>query len=352
MTNREHAVPAVRPPTSIGDVVDIAIGGANHEIVASVGPIPLRVRGECRSDVDDVVRHLAPGPDPMWRPLTVVTITRDTLDLGLLPTELDPTIDDEIRVVREGSVTAVASGGERSLWVFDPERSLAVRWVDELGDLPLWERISPLRGALRWWATRHGASLVHTGAVADDRGAVLLVGDAGAGKSTTTMACLGRGLEVLGDDFCFVQPGDGRPDVSDGQATSVVHAAYRLAKLDDRSLDLLPHLRERIVGTGLRGKSLLELDALDRPERVIRALCHVVQRPDRPTETEPMSRVDALRAVAPSTLFQVRLFERETWEGLAGAVRTVPCFRLFVGDLDDVPGVLAALIDRLERNAS
>ena len=334
-------VSAAHPPTSLADVVDIALAATTYERTTAFGPIPLTIRGERPDAVDNIVEHLAPSSRPRWRPLDVVTITDESIDADDLPVELRPITGDDIRVARSGPLTAVASGAERSLWVLDPERSIAVRWVRDAGVLPLWEHISPLRSAARWWATEHGASMVHTGAVADDRGGILLVGDAGAGKSTTTMACLGSGLEVLGDDFCFVEP-PSQPDES-----PTVHVTYRLAKLDDRSLDLLPHLRSRIVGTGLRGKSLIELDAVSTPERAVRAVCHVVQRPAGATEVEAMSRVDALRAVAPSTMFQVRLFERETWAGLAASVRVVPCFRLLVGDLAEVPTVLGDLLDQV-----
>jgi hypothetical protein len=339
-------MPRARPPGSLADIVDIATRGTGPSRTIAFGPIPLHLSGEHEQQIDEISAHLSPCDDPQWRPLQVATITAATLPVDHLPAELRPVDDQEIHTTRDHSLLAIASGSERSLWVLDPERSLAVRWVSEHADLPLWEHISPLRTAGRWWATEHGSSMVHTGAVGDARGAVLLVGDAGAGKSTTTMACHGRGLDVLGDDFCFLQP----PGTVGDRA--VVHAAYRLAKLDDRSLELLPHLRNRVVGTGLRGKSLVELESVTHAQRPVCALCHVVQRPGRPTEVESMSRVDALRAVAPSTLFQVRLFEHETWSGLAAAVRTLPCFRLFVGELDRVPAVISELLDRLGQDAA
>jgi hypothetical protein len=341
-------VTTVRPPESLADIVDIARHGATHQRTIAFGPIPLVVATESEHQLDDLAAHLAPSEYPGWRPLQVATVTADTLPIDHLPPELRPINDDEICTMRDGKLIAIAAGAERALWVLDPDRSVAVRWVSEYGDLSPWETISPLRTAGRWWATEHGASMVHAGAVGDDRGAVLLVGDGGAGKSTTTMACLGSGLEVLGDDYCFVEP----PGLCDGVDDDVVvHATYRLAKLDDNSLRLLPHLRQRVVGTGLRGKSLIQLNELARAQRPVRALCHVVQRHGQPTEVESMSRIEALRAVAPSTMFQVRLFERETWEGLAAAVRTLPCFRLLVGDLGEVPDVLSNLIDRVARDA-
>jgi hypothetical protein len=46
-------------------------------------------------------------------------------------------------------------------------------------------------------------------------------------------------------------------------------------------------------------------------------------------------------------MFQGRLFEQETWDGLAGTVRSVPCYRLFVGNLHAAPGVLSDLLGQL-----
>jgi tRNA A37 threonylcarbamoyladenosine biosynthesis protein TsaE len=180
--------------------------------------------------------------------------------------------------------------------------------------------------------------MVHAGAVAHNERCVLLVGDAGAGKSTTTMACFGQGLEVLGDDFCFVEsPTDRRAPVA--------HTMYRLAKLDDRSMSFYPWLRERIVGTGWRGKKLIDLGEQPRSHREIAAVCRVVQDPSRATYVEPESRARTLRAVAPSTLFQQRLWEREMWAVLTSVVRAVPCYRLSVSSVDAVPGVMRSLLE-------
>lgn len=331
-----------RPPGSLADIVDIAQRGANRVRSIGFGPIPLRLAAESDEQIDRIADRLVDGAHPTWRTLDVALISAATLAPGDLPAELRPASDDQVHVVRDGALFALAAGGERALWVLDPERSLGVRWTNAYDDVPLWEQSSPLRVAARWWSTEHGASMVHTGAVANADGAILLVGDGGAGKSTTTMACLGTGLDVLGDDYCFVQP-----PAYDGD-DALVHAVYRHAKLDDRSLTLLPQLRDRVVGTGVRSKSLIQLDTLSNPTRPVRAICHVTQRPGKPTEVEPISRIEALRAVAPSTMFQMRLLERETWAGIAAAVRVLPSFRLYVGDVGDIAGVVANTLNQLD----
>ena len=152
-----------------------------------------------------------------------------------------------------GPLTALV--GDGMLWVVDRESATALRWTEGSEDIPIWEALRPLRFVLRWWAAEHDAALLHAAAVAIDGHAALLVGESGAGKSTTAFACMGSELVVLGDDYCLVEAPKGS-----GQIT--VHATYRLGNLTDASLALLPHLRERVIGSGLRGKSVIALEPL------------------------------------------------------------------------------------------
>jgi hypothetical protein len=55
--------------------------------------------------------------------------------------------------------------------------------------------------------------VLHAAAIADGRGAVLVFGGSGAGKSTTAMAALRAGWQVMGDDATVLVPGDGAADV-------------------------------------------------------------------------------------------------------------------------------------------
>jgi hypothetical protein len=322
-------------------LVERAQAVATHTARCSWGPIDLQLCSETAEERDDILRYLAPGRGT-WRPERIITVSSDTIPLDELPHDLRP-IGQTNAIVRDDELLAIASGHEHSLWILRADLHTAVRWVTHASDVPLWEQLSPLRAAARWIAGANEAATVHCGAVGNDHGAVLLVGDAGAGKSTTTMSCLDSRLDVLGDDFCFVDPSDGTP---------IVDAMYRLAKLDDRSLELLPALRERVVGTGLRGKSLIELEPLSVTTRPIRAVCHVVRDHSRPTGIESMSRMEALRAAAPSTIFQVRLAEQATWSALAATVRSVPSRRLHVDTVTDVPDAIAALLESLDGPAA
>lgn len=309
---------------------------ASHELSVAFGPVPLTGRADHVQLLDHMRAHaLGDARSAPWAPLDVLLHDGTSLPAADVPPLLRPTTDGPTYVCHDDGVIAVADS--TMLWVVDAPRRRALRWTAALDDLPVWEAMRPLRFALRWAAADRGAALVHAAAVAGARGAALLVGGAGAGKSTTTFACVDRGLDVLGDDYCIVEPTSG---------STVVHATYLLGTLDDRSLALLPHVRPRVVGEGLRGKSLVRLDPLPEPRRQLTAvaLCSVVQAPGEATRLVPLSRAAALRALAPSTMFQIPGLQRETWEAMVGAIRHLPAFELRVGSLDEVAPVL---LDRL-----
>jgi hypothetical protein len=323
--------------TSLTSLVDLARDGSSHHRTVGFGPIPVHLSGTSDTQLSKYADPLVESAGAVWSPLHVVIATASTVPSDRIPEPIRPH-GKELVLARDGGVTALASGSDGTLWLLDEQQATAILWIEDEDALPLWEHTSPLRGAARWWSTVQGAAMVHAGAVAHGERCALLVGDSGAGKSTTTMACHGSGLDVLGDDFCLVEP----PTAT---TPPIGHTMYRLAKLDERALDLLPHLRAGVVGTAWRGKQLIDLDPGELPPRPIVAICHVTQDPSSPTHAAPLSRIEALRAVAPSTIFQQRLWERETWDVLAATVRATRCYRLSVNDLTEVPDVIRSILD-------
>lgn len=303
------------------------------------GPIPLTLEGRDLNLIQVFSDALLASVPACWAPLHVSLHSGAELLWDQLPEPIRPR-DQEVLVARSEGLTALSSGPEQSLWLFQPERAAAVLWTRHLDVLPPWERSSPLRSAARWWAALQGGAMVHAGSVGDGERCVLLVGAGGAGKSTSTLACLGSGLLVLGDDYCLIHaPGT-------GTSAPKAFGMYRYAKLDDGSLDLLPALRERVIGPAWRGKWLVDLGVSHLPPLVVAAVCEVVQDPSGPTRVGPLSRMEALRALAPSTLFQQRLWERETWQALTATIRSVPCFRLLVSEPLAVPDQVRELLAR------
>src|SRR5262249_26051380 len=122
--------------------------------------------------------------------------------------------------------------------LFDRQRKTAIYAVRSRRDFRSWERSIPLRHILHWWTMTEGRQLVHAGAVGTAEGGVLLVGASGAGRSTTTLACLSGGLSIVGDDFVLVDP-LARP--------AMIHSVSSTAKRSRAALLRFPDLAQRVA---------------------------------------------------------------------------------------------------------
>lgn len=339
----------------MADRVASARRALGHQAAHGFGPIPLTLEAANPDLIRTLSEPLLASPPACWRPLCVSLLSGAELPLDRVPEQIRP-CGNEVLLARGEGLTLLSSGPERSLWLFQPDRSAAVFWTADFAALPPWERISPLRAAARWWAALQGGAMTHAGVVGDGARCVLLVGPGGAGKSTSTLACLGSGLQVLGDDYCLLQaPGAATAAPSQGP---IAYGMYRYAKLDERSLALLPALRRRVVGRGWssdevplrsprgarQGKWLVDLGEAPVPSASVVAVCAVRQDPHGSTRLEPLSRMETLRALAPSTLVQQRLWERETFQALTATIRCVPTFRLLVNEPREVPDQVRRLL--------
>ncbi len=260
---------------------------------------------------------------------------------------------------------------EQALSLYDPDRDLALFCVADPAALPYWERGAPMRALFHWIMEDRGRCLVHAAAVGRPSGGLLIVGRGGSGKSTTALACVGRGLGYLSDDYCIVEPHDPRP---------LAHSLYSSAKLHHQQLrdagqpagmarlaawvatpEPTPGHGDESTGprTGestesTESKALLFVaDHVAAGELLqtfpIRAVL-VPTITGRPATTfAPTSAGAALGALAPSSVLQAPGGGAGALALLAGVVRSVPSIELRLGtDVDDLAGHLGRLLDELD----
>jgi hypothetical protein len=320
------------------EFVDAAVAAARRTGATRIGPIPVELAASTQHELDQIAQHVRGGTGATWPTLRVTLVDSTTMDPETIPRELRPA-GEETLVWNGDTITAVANGFDGTFWLLDRTQGHAVRWLADPEELPYGEQVSPLSLAVRWWASIDArGALVHAGGIADDDGAVLLGGNSGAGKSTSTMACAHGDLVVLGDDQVIIEIGEQGP---------VAHPVYRLAKLTPDSLDLLPHLREHVLAEGRYGKSLIDLSLDDVAPRPVRAVCLVSQDPTAATHLAPIARADVLKAIGISTMFQLSVAKQHTWTVTSALVRSSPCHHLVVGRPGEVPEVLHALLREL-----
>lgn len=210
--------------------------------------------------------------------------------------------------------------------VFDRAARQCWVWHPDGASLPPWDDAAPLRDLIETWFNASNLVRVHAGAVGDGTGAVLIVGVSGSGKSTTTLACLRAGLHYLGDDYVLVDPD-----------RAFVHSLYHSGKLTPNTLvhfpELTPHVANPDSMTDF--KAILYMADLfpqqmsaSSPLKAILIPTITGQPHTHLTLVSPML---ALRALAPSTLFQAAQPSADEFAKIGRLVRSVPAFRLHAG---------------------
>jgi hypothetical protein len=235
--------------------------------------------------------------------------------------------------------------GQEALSVFDAEAGVAWYWVANVFDLPWWEQASPIRQILFWWLGSRGYLQVHGAAVGTEEGGVLVVGQAGSGKSTVALACLGSDLLYAGDDYVAVALEPPR-----------VASLYNSGKLDWLHLhERLPHLLPVLANSEDSNEEKAVLNVQQHfPDQTtsgfqLAALLVPTLRPERQAPSlVPGSREAAFTALGPSTILQLHTAGAGEFATLSSLVASLPCYSLELGsDLSAIPEAISELLSTL-----
>lgn len=231
---------------------------------------------------------------------------------------------------------------ERDLATFDRVRREAMLWTPDHAEVPVYVRASPFFIILTWWMREHGAHPVHSGAVGDEDGGVLLVGQGGSGKSTTAISSLLGGLSYASDDYVML---DFRPEPH-------AWSLYSTAKLEPGHSERFPALEPVLYRPSPEGEKYLAYLHAFAPERVARGfpLAAVIAPSVGAGREATFSRIrpaEALAALAPSTLLAMPApRDPSTFAAMANVVRALPCFRLEIGsDLSSIAPAVRGVIE-------
>ena len=235
--------------------------------------------------------------------------------------------------------------GPNILSVLDRQQNLACYWIEDAQDIPYWEKGSPLQTILNWWTTDHQHQYIHAGAVGTPTGGVLLAGKGGSGKSSTALACIDSPLVYASDDYCLVST-DPKP---------YVYSLYNTAKLKGQAdLERFPNLAPLVNNVDRMGleKAMLFLHK-HYPEKIVSGfpikavlIPQVTGKLD--THLRPTTAGAALRALAPSTIFQLAGSGQTAFQLMSSLVKQVPCYALELGtDMAQIPDVILRLLSQI-----
>jgi hypothetical protein len=252
----------------------------------------------------------------------------------------------EIRGFNLGRFRTAFDHGTGALSMIDLERGHALFWVRNAEKLPSYESAAPLRTILAWWMEYNGRVLIHGGAIArDEHRSILLAGPGGSGKSTVALLCLEAGWKYLADDYCILDPS--------GQVPRLF-SLYNSAKISQTWLRDAPQLRNLGEASSdmHADKQLLFLHER-RPDRLLySAKTKVVLLPgiskNQNTTIEDATAAEALRALAPSSIFQAVTKGEIMFRRISEAVQRLPVRRLNMGsDLSEIPRQIARCLEEI-----
>lgn len=218
----------------------------------------------------------------------------------------------------------------KSFMCMDYETSIAVFWSQQ--PLCPYLYVAPFLQLFQRWFIPTPLSFIHSGGVGNKTGGVILGGVSGAGKSTTTLACLESDLSYLGDDFLIVN-----------SETMEVHSLYQNAKIEIKNTFRFPHLQTHISNPNAVApeKHLLWIHDL-KPKQIIQQFpLKAIFLPKflgkKDTQLYPASKVDAMKALVPVSTLMLKADASQVRK-IAQIVRQVPCYWLETGtDLTQIP---------------
>lgn len=217
-------------------------------------------------------------------------------------------------------------------------------WIREAETLPYYECGAPMRYLFQAWALQNGRQLAHGAAIGDSSGGLLITGKGGLGKSTTATSALFSSLLFAGDDYILLDTEETR-----------AHSLYATAKLNTDSLDWLPDLKPSIYNADRDPgeKALLRLwprfaDRLTPSLRLKALVIPWVSGEKGGGRFEPISPIQALQALAPSTLVQLPGSGVEIFPRLAGLTKRLPAYRFHLGqETAKIPEVIQEQLAKL-----
>ena len=249
---------------------------------------------------------------------------------------------DQVRIYfKDQYVHGVYQIGTNTLSMLDTNRNLAVYWVPDASQTHYYESSTPLRAIIQWWAHSKGLQLVHAGAVGKSDGGVLLAGTSGSGKSVTALACINSDLLYAGDDHVLLST----------DPIPYLYSLYSACRLNAADIKKFPGLVPAIINPRNLDteKALIFLHDFS-PEKVaigfkIRAILLPQVAGFTETRLKRVSAATGLKALAPSTIFQLPGAGQEDLKWMAKFVRQIPSYVLELGeDSYAIPDIILDLL--------
>lgn len=313
-------------------------------------PVRLRVVGRSlTASLRRAFAHLE-SDDPGGPPFELDVALWDAARTGLSPPggRLAAEPDDEERFSRSSDDTVIVQWRSQSVFLLDRPRGriLGCAAYGDHGPL-LHELGKPLQQLLGVWYFDRDIPLMHAGLVARHGRGILIGGAGGAGKSTTSVACLLGGFDFLGDDRVGLEKRGG---------SFVGHSIFGSTMMfADHLARFAPLRRHAVAPRHAQDRKPVVFLAEACGERMARSVqIEAVVLPRfvsgrRDSLTRPAPKAATLLSIAPSSVVFPLGPGRAGMTRAADLLRAAPGYFLETGeDLSAIPDCLGRLLDEVE----
>jgi hypothetical protein len=232
-------------------------------------------------------------------------------------------LDHQLRAHADTEGQIIVADGTYGVWSIAATKSKqALCWVRDAGSLPEWEPAAPFRILLHVMAQAEDLQLAHGAAVTTAGRGLLLTGPGGSGKSTTTLALIMNGAATAGEDFVMLAPSN----------PPVAYALYDTLKLTGLAAELCPEIMAAAANPKRPASEKARIHLCDvmpdrlRPSIELNALMLLRLGSGARTYIRPANAMAAMRALAPSSAFLLRVQMKETLARISAFVRSIPAY--------------------------
>ena len=227
---------------------------------------------------------------------------------------------NRIRGLDSGDVLASFDLEHSVLNAFDHLTNKGIFWVSQSSRLPEWEFGAPLRNILTWALFSRGVHIIHSAGIGRNGKGLLLIGQGGSGKSTTTAISLQNGFKTTGDDYCAISSVNPPKIFGIYGLLKLVPHAVGTSKLQNSS-----GLRKRLDGKAHFNIESSMLDSLE-----LKAI--LFTRVGKSTETLlPLSQQEVLIRFISGTFPQTTFNQIALFQSLSRISQLIKAFELEVG---------------------
>lgn len=210
--------------------------------------------------------------------------------------------------------------------VFDKKNNFGILITNTLENISIYVKGAPFINLIQWISRKYGWFMAHAASIGLDGKGVLLVGNSGAGKSTTALSTLlSDHMEYLCDDRCMVRL----------NPFPQALAIYNSVKINKDVMERLPFLKNKIVDTdtlGKKGKGLAFLypDLESRMAVSLQIKSILIPRISggEIPQLIPTNSAEAFRVMAPSSFLQLPGSEPLDLKIMSNLLSSLPCYYL------------------------